>query len=199
MCAWLAAHGSSCLELVAVVFGIAGVYLSIVESIWNWPIGMINVALYALLFWQQRLYANSGLQVVYFALSVYGWYQWLHGGAERRELVIARATPRTNLTASGATVVSWAVLFFAVRRMPGASFTLTDTITTAVSLVAEWMLAKKLIENWAAWIVIDAVYVVMFVADGLYLTAINYAIYFVLAVMGLVAWRRTLATQAAMA
>jgi len=91
------------------------------------------------------------------------------------------------------------VLYFVVRRMPGPTMPFMDTATTAVSLVAEWMLAKKLLENWAVWIVIDAISVGMFVADGLYLTAINYAIYFALAVMGLVAWRRTLATQTAMA
>jgi nicotinamide mononucleotide transporter len=72
-CAWLVAHHSNCLEFVAVLFGIAGVWLSIPESIWNWPVGMINVALFAVLFWTQHLYANSALQVVYFGLSVYGW------------------------------------------------------------------------------------------------------------------------------
>jgi nicotinamide mononucleotide transporter len=94
--------------------------------------------------------------------------------------------------ALAAMVVSWAILFFVVRRMPGAAMTFTDTATTAVSLVAEWMLARKLLENWAVWIVIDAVYVAMFIAGGLYLTAVNYTIYFVLAVMGYVAWRRAL-------
>ena len=198
-CAWLTAHGTTCLEFVAVLFGIAGVYLSIPESIWNWPVGMINVALFALVFWRQHLYANSGLQVVYFALSVYGWYQWLHGGAEKTELTVARTPRRIGVGAVLATIAAWAVLYFVVRRMPGPTMPFMDTATTAVSLVAEWMLAKKLLENWAVWIVIDAISVGMFVADGLYLTAINYAIYFALAVMGLVAWRRTLATQTAMA
>jgi nicotinamide mononucleotide transporter len=196
-CAWLVAHHSSCLELVAVLFGIAGVYLSILESIWNWPVGMVNVALFSVLFWKQHLYANSGLQVVYFALSVYGWYQWLHGGAQRGELRVARTSPRTTAGVSVAIVLSWAALFFLVRRLPGASFTFTDTATTAVSLVAEWMLARKLFENWILWTAIDGVYVVMLVAGGLYLTAVNYAIYVALAIYGWISWRRILRAQTA--
>ena len=190
-CAWLVAHGSSCLELSAAVFGIAGVYLSIPENIWNWPLGMINVALSCLLLARQGLFANAGLQIVYFGLSIYGWYEWLHGGRGRSTLEVSRTAMRTWLGVTAATLCIWGVLVLVTRRIPGATQGYADAGTTAVSLVAEWMLAKKLLENWALWIMIDAVYVGLFVADRLYLLAINYALYLVLAVAGYVAWRRT--------
>ncbi len=93
-CAWLTAHGSSCLELVAVVFGVVSVLLSVKENIWSWPTALVNVALYSLLFYRTGLYSDMGLQVVYFVLSIYGWYEWLYGGKGRTELHVSR-TPRS--------------------------------------------------------------------------------------------------------
>lgn len=192
-CAWLAAHGTSCLELVAVLFGIAGVWLSIYEKISNWPVGIINVSLFALLFYRQKFYANAGLQLFYLGVSIYGWYAWLH--AERTKLVVKK-TPKTMvLPLIGATLCIWIVLIVATR-LAGGTMALFDSGTTAVSLVAEWMLARKLVENWAAWIAVDAVCVVMFTVDSLYLTAANYAVYFILAVMGYREWRRLERLQA---
>ncbi len=185
----------SCLELVAVVFGLAGVYLGIRESVWNWPVGMVNVALYAVLFYGQRLPSNALLQVVYFGLSAYGWYQWLYGGANRTPLTVARASARTWLGATIAGVIIWVTLIVATRSAGGAMPVL-DAGTAAASLVAEWMLARKLLDNWALWIAVDSIYVAMFVSQGLFLTAVNYAVYVVLAVMGLVAWKRLLAHAA---
>jgi nicotinamide mononucleotide transporter len=194
LCDWLVAHGSSCLELVAVLFGIAGVWLSIYERISNWPVGIINVALYAVLFVQQKLYANAGLQLVYLALSIYGWHQWLYGGARKEALVVRRTGRDLAVRLVGATVLIWAGLI-AFTQLAGGAMPLVDSGTTAVSLVAEWMLARKLVENWAVWIGVDAVYVAMLLSGHLYLTAVNYAIYFGLAVVGYVAWRRLAVVQ----
>ena len=188
-CGWLTAHGTSCLELVAVLFGIAGVYLSIEEKISNWPVGIINVSLYALLFWQQKLYANAGLQVFYAGISVYGWYRWLRGDPRGGPLIVRRTPRALLLPLVGATAAMWVALVV-ITRLAGGTMPVLDAGTTSVSFVAEWMLARKLLENWAVWIGVDAVYVVMLLAGHLYLTAINYAVYFVLAVMGWVAWRR---------
>lgn len=194
LCDWLVAHGSSCLELVAVLFGIAGVWLSVYEKISNWPVGIINVSLYAILFVQQKLYANAGLQLVYLALSIYGWHQWLYG-AKKRPLVVRRTHRDLAIRLVGATVLIWGGLIV-FTKLAGGAMPLLDSGTTAVSLVAEWMLARKLVENWAAWIGVDAVYVAMLLSDHLYLTAVNYAIYFVLAVVGYAEWRRLATAQA---
>ncbi len=196
LCAWLLAHGTSCFELVAVAFGIWGVYLSIRESIWNWPIGMINVALYSVLFVRQKLPANAALQVVYFGLSAYGWWKWLYGGKEHTPLKVSRATGRTWALAGVAGGAIWIVLIVATRATGGAMPVL-DAGTAAASLVAEWMLARKLLDNWALWIVVDTIYVGMLISDHLYLTAFNYAIYVALAILGFTAWKRVLAESAA--
>jgi nicotinamide mononucleotide transporter len=193
LCAWLAAHGTSCLELFAATLGIASVLLSIPENIWSWPTGIVNVVLYFFLFIKQGYYANAGLQIVYLGLSLYGWYQWLYGGRGRSTLHVSRASATTWTGAVVVGVLTWVVLFTITRRIPGGAFTYTDAATVAASLIAEWMVAKKLLENWVIWIVVDTVYVGMFVAGGNYLTAVNYAVYLALGVMGLVAWKRSLA------
>ncbi len=198
-CGWLAAHGSSCLELVAVILGVVSVLLSVRENVWSWPTALINVALYTLLFYRTGLYSDMGLQVVYIVLSIYGWYEWLYGGKGGTELRVSR-TPRTAWIAlSVIGVAFWAVDGFATSHLPNVSLPYMDAATATVSLAGQYMMTRKYIENWAVWIVIDGVYVGMFIYKGLYLTAGNYAIYLVLAVMGHVAWKKSLASSEAAA
>ncbi|HMA24935.1 MAG TPA: nicotinamide riboside transporter PnuC [Gemmatimonadaceae bacterium] len=197
LCTWLTAHGSSCLELVAVLFGIVSVFLSVRERIWSWPTALVNVALYFALFFRTGLYSDMGLQAVYFGLSVYGWYEGLYGGAGRTALTVSR-TPRRLwgiLIAIG--VVFWAVLGKLTSGLPGVALPYVDAATATTSLVAQYMMTRKLLENWTLWILVDVVYVGMFVFKGLYLTAGNYAIYLGLAVLGHVAWKRSLMATAA--
>ncbi|MFI5228309.1 MAG: nicotinamide riboside transporter PnuC [Gemmatimonadales bacterium] len=196
LCAWLAAHGSSCLELVAVVFGVVSVLLSVRENIWSWPTALVNVALYFVLFYRTGLYSDMWLQAVYFGLSIYGWYEWLHGGAGRTALTVSR-TPLRLWTILGVVGVAfWAVDATVMARAAGSALPHLDAATATVSLVAQYLMTRKLLENWALWIGVDAVYVGMFIYKGLYLTAGNYAIYFMLAVVGHLAWKRSIAAAA---
>ena len=199
MCAWLAAHGSSCLEAVAVTFGIVSVYLSTRENIWSWPTALINVALYSALFLETGLYSDTGLQVVYFVLSVYGWYQWLYGGAGRTAIAVSRTPQRTWMVLAGVAIVMWLILGSITSRLPGTALPYVDAATTTVSLIAQWMMTRKLLENWLIWVAVDVVYVGMFIFKGLYLTAFNYGIYLALGIMGFVAWKRSLATTSSFA
>ena len=196
-CAWLAAHGTSCLEAVAVVFGIVSVYLSARENIWSWPTALVNVTLFTILFLRSGLYSDTGLQVVYFGLSVYGWYEWLYGGAGRTAIAVSRTAARTWIVLAAIGVVMWILLATITSRLPGTALPWVDAATTTISLIAQWMMTRKMIENWLLWIGVDVVYVGMFVFKGLYLTAFNYAIYLALAVLGYVAWRRSLDAQRA--
>ncbi len=196
VCLWLTAHGSSCLEAVAVIFGIISVYLSTRENIWSWPTALVNVALFSALFLESGLYSDTGLQVVYFVLSLYGWYEWLYGGAGRTAITVTRTSKRTWIVLGGIGVVVWALLGTITSRLPGTALPYVDAATTTISLLAQWMMTRKLIENWLIWIAVDVVYVGMFIYKGLYLTAFNYGIYLVLAVMGYIAWKRSLAATA---
>ena len=196
LCAWLAAHGSSCLELVAVIFGVVSVLLSVKENIWSWPTALINVALYTLLFYRTGLYSDMGLQVVYFVLSIYGWYEWLYGGKGRTELNVSR-TPADayGSRCRGSRSRSGRSTAMPRRICPALSLPYVDAATATVSLVAQYLMTRKYLENWTLWIVIDVVYVGMFIYKGLYLTAGNYAIYLVLAVMGHIAWKKSLSSR----
>ena len=196
VCLWLTAHGSSCLEAVAVIFGIISVYLSTRENIWSWPTALINVALFSALFLESGLYSDTGLQVVYFVLSLYGWYEWLYGGAGHTAITVTRTSKKTWVVLGGIGVVVWALLGTITSRLPGTALPYVDAATTTISLLAQWMMTRKLVENWLIWIAVDVVYVGMFIYKGLYLTAFNYGIYLILAVMGYIAWKRSLAATA---
>jgi nicotinamide mononucleotide transporter len=192
LCSWLTNHGSSCLEAVAVVFGIVSVYLSTRENIWSWPTALVNVALFFALFLRSGLYSDTGLQVVYFALSLYGWYEWLYGGAGRTALPVSTTNGRTWTTLAAIGVVVWAALGAITSRLPGTALPYMDAATTTISLIAQWMMTRKLLENWALWIAVDVVYVPLLAYKHLYEFAVLYLIFLGLAIAGHVEWRRSL-------
>jgi nicotinamide mononucleotide transporter len=179
------------LEPVAVATGIVSVYLSVKQNIWSWPTALVNVALYFVVFRESKLYADMGLQVIYFALSLYGWYEWLYGGANRTELKVSRANPRMAVTLAAIAVVGVAVLGTLFARFTDAALPYVDSATSTTSLVAQWMMTRKVLENWAVWIAVDVVYVGMFIYKHLYLTSGLYAGFLALAVMGHMQWRRS--------
>ena len=196
VCNWLNAHGSSCLEGVAVLFGIVSVYLSTRENVWSWPAALVNVSLFSALFYKSGLYSDTGLQVVYFALSLYGWYEWLYGGAGRTAITVTRTSRKTWIVLGSIGVVMWWALGAITSRLPGTALPYVDAATTTISLLAQWMMTRKLIENWLIWIAVDVAYVAMFIFKGLYLTAFNYGIYLVLAGMGYIAWKKSMDARA---
>jgi nicotinamide mononucleotide transporter len=186
------------IEWAAALAGVVSVWLSARQNIWSWPTGIVNVGLYTFVFYSTGLYAETGLQVVYLVLSVYGWYQWLHGGADHGMLAVSRATPRIWLISGAIAVVFWFALASYTSRLPGVSLPYLDSALTTLSLVAQWMMTRKYLENWILWIIADIVYIPMFIYKDLYPTAGQYAVFLVLATMGFIQWRRSLtAGQAA--
>ena len=182
-------------EVLAVIFGIVSVYLSTREHIWSWPTALVNVALYFVVFYEAKLYADMGLQVVYFALSLYGWYEWLYGGENRTELHVSRTTRSLGVRLVVIGVTSALILGTLLSRLTDAALPYLDSATTSTSLVAQWMMTRKILENWAVWAVVDVVYVGMFIYKKLYLTAGLYAVFLVLAIMGYVQWKRSLTAR----
>ena len=186
------------LEVVAATFGVISVFLSTRQNIWSWPTAILNVGLYTVVFYQGRLYGQMGLQPIYLALSVYGWYQWLHGGDQKTELRVSSASPQLLTVLLALNLVAWLALA-AVLRRTDAALPWLDALLATTSLVAQWMMTRKILENWLLWIVVDVVYVPMFISQRLYATALLYAAFLVLAVMGYVEWRRSLVRRAAAA
>ena len=181
------------IEWIAAIAGAVSVYLSAREKIWSWPTAIVNVVLYIFVFYESGLYSDMGLQVVYLVLSIYGWYEWLHGGANRSALRVSRASARAWIVSAAVGVVFWLALSRYTSTLSGVAFPHLDAGLTTLSLVAQWMMTRKILENWILWIIADIVYVPMYTYKHLYVTAGLYTVFLVLAIMGLVEWRRSLA------
>lgn len=178
-------------EIVAAGFGIVSVFLSTRQNIWSWPTSLVNVSMYTVIFLQQKLYGLMAIQVFFAAVSVYGWYEWLHGGVAKTELKVSRTSPRL----AGILVVvgglGWLGLYLVLRATNDAS-PLLDAFFFAVSLVAQWMMARKLLECWPIWVAINCISVPFFLVRQNYATAAQYAVFLVLAFMGWRHWRASL-------
>jgi nicotinamide mononucleotide transporter len=180
------------LELIAAVVGAVSVWLSVRQSIWSWPTAIVNVVLYAIVFYEAKLYADMGLQVVYAVLSIYGWYEWLYGGEGRTTLRVTRTNPRLAAMLALVAAAGSAALGTLLRHSTDAALPFMDSFLSSTSLVAQWMMTRKLLENWLVWIAVDVLYVGMFIYKGLYLTAGLYAVFLALAVRGYLDWRRSM-------
>jgi nicotinamide mononucleotide transporter len=187
------------LEVTAVAFGILSVWLSTREHLASWPTAMVNVALFFIIFLRARLYADMGLQAIYFGLSAYGWYEWRFGGTGRTILPVGRTTVRTAAWLAALAVAGTLGLGTYLDRATDAALPYLDSALAVCSLLAQWMMTRKLLENWLAWIVLDVLYVGMFLSRDLALTAVNYAVYLALAMFGFIHWRRSWAAQQAAA
>ncbi len=180
------------LELLAALLGLAAVWLLVKERMAAWPLGVLTGTLYIVVFAQARLYAGALLQVVYVALQVYGWVTWRRGDADGGRLRVRR-TPWPWLAALAAVgAVTTAALGTALARYTDQAVPYWDSFITAFSLVAQWMVARKLLENWALWFVVDAVAVGVYVSMDLHFTAALYLAYLGLAVAGWRQWQASL-------
>ena len=181
---------TSPLEILGFLTGAICVYLNTKQNVLGWFFGIINAVLYAAVFWQVRLYADMGLQGYYFFTSIYGWWMWMYGGKSHDGVRVSN-TP-VKLYAVFAIIFVFVTLSwgFLLGRFTDASLTYADSALTIASLIAQWMMARKYLENWIIWIVADACYTAMYFYKGLHLTAILYFVFLILAVMGYVQWKR---------
>ncbi len=180
---------SSSLEAVSFVTGALCVWMVVRENVWNFPLGLINVATFSVVFFRAGLYADAGLQVVYFIMNAIGWAMWLYGGQNRGPLVIQRSG-KPELVVVGCTIVLMTFGLWSLLHQVGGAVSFWDSLTTSISLAAQWLLNRKHLENWVAWIIVDAIYVPLYLAKDLYLTALLYAVFLVMAIIGLQEWRR---------
>ena len=180
------------IEIVAAVFGVVSVFLSVRQNIWSWPTAIVNVGLYIFVFFGAKLYADTGLQVVYVVLNAYGWYHWLYGGKNRTELPVSRTSARLGAFLVGLGLAGTIAIGTLLARTTDASLPYLDSMTTSTSLVAQWMMTRKLLENWIVWVSVDVVYIGMYIYKSLYITAVLYFVFLVLSAMGYRQWKRSL-------
>lgn len=196
--------GMTQLEWIAATFGFLCVACYIYRSFWAWPIGLVQVLLYVAVFLQAKLYADMLLHVVYVGLQCYGWWAWHHAAVQsatdahdsHADLPTSPQVRIRILTAPGvlaalACVVVMTIAFsLALMRWTDARLPIPDSLVAATSIVAQLLLAKRFLENWLFWIVVDIVGVGLFVSRGLYPTALLYALFGVMAAVGWLQWRR---------
>lgn len=181
------------LELAAVALALAMVGCNIREIHWGWPLAIASSLLYLLLFWRSRLYGEASLQVFFAVVALWGWLQWLRGTrADGSALHPGRLALRGRAAALLAMAALWPATGWFLDRYTDTDVPWWDAFPTAGSLIGQYLLGRKYIENWAAWIVVNAVSVALFVHKGLWLTAGLYAVFIALSVMGWRAWRARL-------
>jgi nicotinamide mononucleotide transporter len=191
LCTWLDAHGTSCLEILGFVTGVVNVWLVTRENIWSWPVGLLNASVYTVVFARSGLYSDTGLQVVYFVLSCYGWWHWSRGSGDSSPVVVRRASAMTLTLLALLGVGIWFVLKTVTAKIPGAVLPGVDAALVATSLIAQGMMTRKLLETWVLWIVVDIAYIGVFIIRGLVVTSVLYAVFLGLAILGLVKWSRS--------
>jgi nicotinamide mononucleotide transporter len=182
------------IELLGLVFGLLYIVFSIKQNIWCWPVGFITSALYIYVFFNTKFYADMGLQVYYLLVSVYGWYHWMFGSKSKKQddLKIARTKLKLAVYLSLAFIILFILISYILVNFTDSEIPYWDAFTTAASFVATWMLARKLIEHWIIWVIVDTVSLGLYIYKGLYPTVILFAVYTLLAILGYVAWKKQL-------
>lgn len=185
-------------EILGAITGAASVLLAVRESAWNWPVGIVNNIFFLILFWHSKLYADAILQIVYILVSFYGWWNWVRGGTGRTELPISTTSLIAALVLAGFAGASTLLLNGILARFTDSPVPFWDAITTALSLTAQYMLSRKLLENWWIWMTADIIYIGLYCYKALYLTAALYLVFGGMCVAGYVGWRKSLRLQLAM-
>ena len=181
--------GISWIEIGAVAFALAYLVLAIRQSQLCWPAALISVTLSLVLFYDARLYPEAALQIFYFVMAVYGWYQWRRGGTEHAGVKVTVWSARAHVISIAAVGVLSAGVGAALAARTNAALPYADSFTAIGALVATYMVAKKVLENWIYWFVLDGVSVFVYVARGLNVYALLYVLYLVLIVIGYRRWR----------
>lgn len=195
---WIQDHSGVLIEILGVVAALVYLYFSIKQKIWLWPFGILTSSFYIFIFFSNRLYADTGLQVYYLVISMYGWYYWLFGGNKGafKQPRVSRITRHQAVRLFLATLLIYATLVLGLiyipefLDIPASDLPLWDALTTAASIVATWMLARKILEHWLVWIVVDAISMGLYIYKGLLLTAGLFLIYTLLAIVGFYQWKK---------
>jgi len=187
--------GERAIEVVAVLLGFANIALLIRRSILNYPFGLAMVTLYAIIFFEAKLYADAGLQLFFFAIQIYGWINWARAREEDGRVIIARAGAATLLYAVAALGAAGA-LGLALDRFTDSTHPYPDAAIASLSIAAQVMMARRLIENWLFWIAVDMIAIGLFWAKGLQPTAALYGVFLLMCVVGWLGWRSAAKTGA---
>ena len=178
------------IEMLATVLGIIGVILRIRRNILCMPIGIVMVLLSSWIYYQYFLYSDMILHIIYAFLQGYGWYAWLHGGTNATPLPVRMLTVRMRWIIVGGGLLVTALWGSIMARFTNAVVPFGDAFTTVFALTAEWLIARKFFDNWMLWIIVDVVAAGIYIYQGLFYFAFLYVIFTMMAVWGMIEWRR---------
>ena len=182
-------------EIVGTAFGLLSVWLTIRKSVWCWPTGLVNVVCFFVMFYEVKLYAELITYAVFFGLGIYGWWKWSPGKNAHTELPVTRTPHRLAAVLIALGLVWTPIQGYWLHQYTDAALPYWDSSITVLSLLAQWMMARKYLENWLLWIAVDLLGIGVYQAKGLYATAGLYAVFLILATSGLVTWWRAFAVE----
>jgi nicotinamide mononucleotide transporter len=195
------------IEVFGAVTGVIYVFLEIRQTIWLWPVGIMTSAVYIWVFFTSKFYADMSLQGYYLVISCLGWYWWVNGrglraGGGRQEgegekrskekLLVTRLKFRTGVALGIIFLILYGIMWVVLSNFTDSPVPQWDSFITSLSIIATWMLARKIYEHWYLWIVVNTVSAILFIARGLYPTVILYLVYGIMSFAGLAAWKRTI-------
>ena len=179
------------LEIVACVLAVAMVVCNMRVNPLGWPLAIVSSLLYFGLFWNSRLYGDASLQILFVVVAAWGWWQWLRGTAPDGSALRVRAlSQQGRLIAVAAVLVGWPLIGWFLLRNTDTDVPWWDAFPTAASIVGQWLLGRKYIENWPTWVIVNVVSVALFAYKGLWLTVALYAVFVAMSFAGWRAWRR---------
>jgi nicotinamide mononucleotide transporter len=189
--AWLAKHY---IEIFGALTGLLYIYFSIKENILLWPTGIISSAVYIYVFFNSKFYADMSLQVYYLIISIYGWILWAKGSQKDTDdnLPITKTPKKIYFTLFLITLALFIVIGIILDKATDSPLPYWDSFTTSLSITATWMLAKKYIEQWHIWIIVDSVSAALYIYKGLYPTVILFIVFTTMAVVGYLQWKKSL-------
>jgi nicotinamide mononucleotide transporter len=186
-------------EIIGTIISLIYLYFSIIQNKWLWPLGLVSSAIYALIFFKAGIYADMGLQIYYVVISIYGWFVWIKiqntnssGKGTIKSVLGSNFLILWLLIASS---VIFIILSQLLMHFTDSTIPYIDAFITALSITATWMLAKKYIEHWLVWIVVDTVSAGVYYYKGLYVTILLYSVYTIFAVAGYLMWLNSFRKQ----
>lgn len=180
------------IEFLGAILGIAYIFFSIRQNILTWPVGLLTSALYVWVFFVSKLYADMGLQMYYVAISIYGWYEWKKGDPKTHSesIKVSRINWKLAVILIIVSLLLFVLIWFILKNYTDSNVPVADSLATSLSIVATWMLARKILEHWLVWIFVDLFSIGLFWYKELYPTVVLFSVYTIMAIVGYFEWKK---------
>ncbi len=184
------------LQLAGIALGLLYLWLEYKANIWLWAVSIVMPVVHGILYYRSGLYADMAMNVYYVLAGIYGWAVWLRGtGGKRPQLSISRTPRQWIAPLAAASLALWGAIYLLLFSFTDSTVPVLDSLTTALSIVALWMLSRKKIEQWLLWLAVDAISCGLYIYKGIPFTAGLYGLYTLLAAAGYLRWQRMMTEQ----